>query len=178
MGYHPWGLRYKSFNLPISTIRPFNTYGPRQSARAVISSIIIQALNGNIINLGQISSTRDFTYISDTINGYMKTIGNKKTIGETLNLGTSHEVSIKNLVKIIGDIMGKELIIKYDKNRLRPDKSEVNRLLSNNQKAKKILNWKPELVKHNGLKKGLSLTIEWFKNNINRVNFKSKSYNQ
>ena len=169
---------YKSFNLPISTIRPFNTYGPRQSARAVISSIIIQALNGNIINLGQISSTRDFTYISDTINGYMKTIGNKKTIGETLNLGTSHEVSIKNLVKIIGEIMGKELIIKYDKNRLRPDKSEVNRLLSNNQKAKKILNWKPELVKHNGLKKGLSLTIEWFKNNINRVNFKSKSYNQ
>lgn len=169
---------YDSFNLPVTTIRPFNTYGPRQSARAVISSIIIQALNGNKINLGQISSTRDFTFISDTVDGFIQAMGNKKTIGETINLGSGYEVSIKDLVDVIGELMKKKLIIKQQKNRFRPTKSEVNRLLSNNLKARKILKWKPKLTNRIGLKKGLFLTIKWFEQNINKTNFKSKIYNQ
>lgn len=169
---------YKSFNLPVTTIRPFNTYGPRQSARAVISSIIIQALDGDKINLGQLSSTRDFTFISDTVNGFIKAIGNNKSIGETMNLGSGYEVSINDLVDIIGGLMKKKLIIKQEKNRFRPEKSEVNRLLSNNLKAKKILKWKPKLIKHIGLKEGLLLTIKWFEQNINKADFKSKIYNQ
>ena len=169
---------YDSFNLPVTTIRPFNTYGPRQSARAVISSIIIQALNGNKINLGQISSTRDFTFISDTVDGFIQAMGNKKTIGETINLGSGYEVSIKDLVDVIGELMKKKLIIKQEKNRFRPSKSEVNRLLSNNLKARKILKWKPKLTNRIGLKKGLFLTIKWFEQNINKTNFKSKIYNQ
>ena len=135
---------YDSFNLPITTIRPFNTYGPRQSARAVISTIIIQAIYGNKINLGNINATRDFTYISDTVDAFVKAIGNKKIIGETINLGTGHEVDIRTLVKIIGKIMKKELIIINDQKRIRPKKSEVNRLLSSNIKAKKLLKWKPK----------------------------------
>ena len=168
---------FDSYNLPITTIRPFNTFGPRQSARAVISTIILQAIKGNEINLGFVNSTRDFTYITDTVEAFIKTINNKKTIGETINLGTGHEVSIKKLVKIIGDIMKKKLIIKVDKNRIRPKKSEVNRLLSTNIKAKKLLKWKPELNNQDGLEKGLKLTINWFEKNVDKINFKSKIYN-
>ena len=169
---------YNSYNLPVTTIRPFNTYGPRQSARAVISTIILQAINGKKINLGETNSTRDFTYISDTVDAFIKTINNKKTIGETINLGTGYEITIKDLVSMIGDLIGKKLIISHDKRRLRPKKSEVNRLLSKNIKAKKLLKWTPKLDKQKGLKKGLELTIEWFEQNINKINFKSKIYNQ
>jgi dTDP-glucose 4,6-dehydratase len=169
---------YKSFNLPVTTIRPFNTYEPRQSARAVISSIIIQALDGDKINLGQLSSTRDFTFISDTVNGFIKAIGNNKSIGETMNLGSGYEVSINDLVDIIRGLMKKKLIIKQEKNRFRPEKSEVNRLLSNNLKAKKILKWKPKLIKRIGLKEGLLSIIKWFEQNINKADFESKIYNQ
>ena len=169
---------YDSYNLPVTTIRPFNTYGPRQSARAVISTIILQAINGKKINLGEVNSTRDFTYISDTVDAFIKAINNKKTIGETINLGTGHEISIKNLVIMIGDLMGRKLIISHDKRRFRPKKSEVNRLLSKNVKAKKLLKWIPKFEKQNGLKKGLKLTIEWFEQNVSKINFKSKIYNQ
>ena len=168
---------FDSYNLPITTIRPFNTFGPRQSARAVIPTIILQAIRGNEINLGFVNSTRDFTYITDTVEAFIQTINNKKTIGETINLGTGHEVSIKTLVKIIGDIMKKKLIIKVDKNRIRPKKSEVSRLLSTNIKAKKLLKWKPELNSQAGLEKGLKLTIDWFEKNVDKINFKSKIYN-
>ena len=168
---------YDSFNLPITTIRPFNTYGPRQSARAVISTIILQAISGNKINLGNINSTRDFTYISDTVDAFIKTIDNKKIIGETINLGTGYEVNIKTLVKMIGEIMKKKLIITTDQKRIRPKKSEVNRLLSKNIKAKKLLKWKPKFNKQDGLKKGLELTVNWFEKNIEKINFKSKVYN-
>ncbi len=169
---------YDSYDLPVTTIRPFNTYGPRQSARAVISTIILQAINGNKINLGQISSTRDFTYISDTVDGFVKAINNKKTIGETINLGTGYEIAIKDLVKMIGKLMKKNLVISHDKMRFRPKKSEVNRLLSKNTKAKKLLKWKPKLYNKKGLNEGLKLTIDWFEKNINEINFKSKIYNQ
>ena len=147
---------YDSFNLPITTIRPFNTYGPRQSARAVISTIIIQAIYGNKINLGNINATRDFTYISDTVDAFIKAIGNKK---------------------IIGKIMKKKLIIINDQKRIRPKKSEVNKLLSSNIKAKKLLKWKPKLSRQEGLKKGLELTVDWFEKNIEEINFNSKIYN-
>ncbi len=168
---------YDSFNLPITTIRPFNTYGPRQSARAVISTIIIQAIYGNKINLGNINATRDFTYISDTVDAFIKAIGNKKIIGETINLGTGYEVDIRTLVKIIGKIMKKKLIIINDQKRIRPKKSEVNKLLSSNIKAKKLLKWKPKLSRQEGLKKGLELTVDWFEKNIEEINFNSKIYN-
>tara|TARA_B100000767_G_C19764083_1_gene536606 strand:- start:1190 stop:2191 length:1002 start_codon:yes stop_codon:yes gene_type:complete len=168
---------YKSFNLPLATIRPFNTFGPRQSARAVISTIISQALRGKQIKLGNIHSTRDFTYIDDTIDAYMKCLNNKKIIGETFNLGTGYEISIEKIVHLVGEITNSKLNIKMDKLRLRPKNSEVDRLISSNLKCQKLINWKPKYSGLNGFKKGLTSTINWFDQNMDKINFKSNIYN-
>jgi len=168
---------YKSFGLPIATIRPFNTFGPRQSARAVISTIIIQALKGDEINLGNIHSTRDFTYIDDTIDAYIKCLNNQKIIGETFNLGTGYEISIEKIVQLVAEITNKKLKIKKDKLRVRPKNSEVDRLIASNSKSKKLLNWKPKFSGLNGFKKGLISTINWFDANLDKINYKSNIYN-
>jgi NAD dependent epimerase/dehydratase len=154
---------YYSFNLPISIVRPFNTFGPRQSARAVISTIIQQILSGKkMISLGILDSTRDFTFVEDTVAGMVAFLGNEKTIGQVINLGTGFEISIKDLSLQIADLMGKSVDFSVSSDRLRPEKSEVMRLVSDNRKAKELLGWSPASSSLEGLRHGLKKTIDWF----------------
>jgi len=141
---------HKSFNLPVTILRPFNTYGPRQSNRAVIPTIITQMLKNKNLNLGSTFPTRDFTYVEDTVNAMALSINNKKSIGEVINIGSNFEISIKNIVSLVSQITSKKIKIRKDTNRVRPKKSEVLRLLSSNTKAKKILKWKPKYRGLNG----------------------------
>ena len=159
----------KSFGLPITILRPFNTFGPRQSARAIIPTIISQILKKNIVNLGSLYPTRDFTYIEDTVDGFIKSIPGKRNIGEIINIGSGFEVSVKELVRKISKLIGKEVKIKSQKDRLRPKTSEVYRLCAHTSKAKKIIGWKPKYSSPKGFEKGLLKTIEWFskKENLN-----------
>lgn len=170
---------FKSFGTPVTILRPFNTYGPRQSMRASISTIISQTIsNNNFIKVGNITTRRDFTYIDDTVMGYVKTLNNKKIIGETINLGTGKDFSISDTINLIKKINNKEhLKIKIDRNRIRPQKSEVTRLISNNKKAKKLLNWSPKFVGKNGFEKGLIKTNEWFLRKENIKLYKVNLYN-
>ena len=168
---------FNSFDLPISIIRPFNTYGPRQSLRAVIPTIIGQLLDKKIKNvkLGNIYTTRDFNFIDDTVNGFIATINNKKINGEVINLGSSFEISIKKVFEIIKEITGINKKIYQEKSRIRPKKSELDRLYASNKKAKKLLSWKPKFSRLSGFKKGLKITIQWYKDN--KSNYKNELYN-
>ena len=168
---------HKSFNLPITILRPFNTYGPRQSNRAVIPTIITQILKNKNLNLGSTFPTRDFTYIEDTVNAMTLSINNKKSIGEVINIGSNFEISIKNIVNLVSQITSKKIKIKKDINRVRPKKSEVLRLLASNTKAKKILKWKPKYRGLDGFKQGLEKTISWFRSEKNIKKYKSNIYN-
>jgi dTDP-glucose 4,6-dehydratase len=169
---------FRSFETPVGIIRPFNTYGPRQSARAVIPTIITQLASGkNEIKLGSLSPTRDFTFIEDTVNGFISGLKNKSIIGETVNLGTNFEISINNLTQEIAKLMDKKIVIKSDDKRYRPKKSEVDRLLSNNKKAKELLNWSPLDNGLDGLINGLKITIDWFTNKKNLSYYKTNIYN-
>jgi len=169
---------YRSFNLPVVIIRPFNTFGPRQSLRAVIPTMILQTIKNNKnIKLGNLSTKRDFSYISDTVEGLASCIRNKKCIGDVINLGSGFDLSMEKTLKIIQQKLGKKLNVIIEKNRLRPKKSEVNQLVSSNIKAKKILGWKPKFSNLNGFKKGLENTIEWFKKPENIKYYKSNMYN-
>ena len=152
---------YRSYDLPVVTLRPFNTYGPRQSARAVIPSIIIQALTHDVINLGNLDAKRDLTYVTDTVNGFRKVAQVKGIEGETFNLGTGEEVRIDQLAEEIINQIGKKVEIRVDKSRLRPEKSEVQRLLADNTLAKERLNWAPSI----NLREGISRTIRWVEAN-------------
>jgi len=169
---------YSSFNLPVVTLRPFNTYGPRQSARAVIPTIITQIANGNNqIKLGSVTPTRDFNFISDTVNGFISALTSKSGIGEVINLGSNFEISIQDIASLIVEIMNQEIKVIESDERIRPENSEVNRLWADNSKAKELLSWKPEYASLNGLKKGLEDTINWFKKPNNLNLYKSEIYN-
>lgn len=163
---------YRSFGLPVKIVRPFNTYGPRQSARAIIPTIICQLLNGQgKIKLGSTTPTRDFAFVKDVVNGFIEIHETKNLFGETINIGTNTEISIGNLTNLIARIMDKKIEIISDKQRVRPDKSEVERLVCNNRKILEYTNWKPEY----DLESGLYLTIEWTKQNVGL--YKSEVYN-
>lgn len=163
---------YKSYNLPVATIRPFNTYGPRQSARAVIPTIISQILCGKTeIKLGSLSPTRDFNYVKDTAEAFIKIAESDKTVGEVINAGSNYEISIGDTMKKIIDIIGNDVKIICDEERIRPENSEVNRLWADNTKIKELTEWKP---KYN-LDLGLKETVEWIKNNMNY--YKTDIYN-
>lgn len=154
---------YRSFDLPAVTVRPFNTYGPRQSSRAVIPTILTQLLSGATeIKLGSIDPTRDFNYVQDTVSGFLAIAESKNTDGEIFNLGTGREVSIGELVEILISLTGKSAKIVLDEQRLRPQKSEVERLLCNPDKAKKLANWESKI----SLEEGLEQTIIWMKNHL------------
>ncbi len=169
---------YRSFDTPISIIRPFNTYGPRQSARAVIPTIISQLANGKTkIKLGAISPTRDFNYVKDTVKGFISIMESSNSIGEVINIGSNYEISIGETAELIADIMGVDLKIQTDNQRLRPEKSEVERLWADNTKAKELLNWKPEYAGKEGFRRGLQETIEWFTNIENLSQYKVDVYN-
>ncbi len=169
---------YRSFDTPVSIIRPFNTYGPRQSARAEIPTIISQLANGkDTINLGAISPTRDFNYVKDTVNGFISVMNSEKSIGEVINIGSNYEVSIGETAGMIADIMGINLTIDTDEQRLRPEKSEVERLWAENKKAKELLDWSPRYGGKDGFHRGLEETIEWFTNPKNLAQYKADVYN-
>tara|TARA_B100000029_G_scaffold430584_2_gene441636 strand:- start:570 stop:1571 length:1002 start_codon:yes stop_codon:yes gene_type:complete len=169
---------YRSFGLPVTVIRPFNTFGPRQSLRASIPTIISQIMNDKKkIKLGNVKARRDFTYVTDTAEGFIKTISNKKAVGEVINLGTGKDFSIKETVNFISNICNTKIVIESDKKRLRPKKSEVNRLLSSNKKAKEILGWDPFYKNKKGFIEGLRKTIEWFSRKENTKIYKPNIYN-
>jgi NAD dependent epimerase/dehydratase len=164
---------YRSFGLPIKIIRPFNIYGPRQSARAIIPSICIQILNNiNEIKLGNVDTTRDLTFVKDTVEGFIKISKQEKLNGESTNIGMNNEISIKDLVDKISKTVNKKIKIITDKKRLRPDKSEVSRLVCDNSKIKKFTNWQPKY----SLEEGLKETIDWLEKN--KKLFKFDIYNQ
>lgn len=152
---------FLSFDLPVAIIRPFNTYGPRQSARAVIPTIISQALHSDQLILGSTHPTRDLNYVSDTVNAFLKTAVSDESIGEIINIGSGKEISIRQLAEKILRIIGKNAYIQTDEQRVRPPKSEVNRLLADISKSEKLLGWKPEV----SLDQGLQATIEWISEN-------------
>lgn len=163
---------YFSHNLPVTIIRPFNIFGPRQSMRAVIPTIINQAiLKKDKICLGTINSKRDYTYINDAVRAFEKCIKNKKIIGKTINIGTNSEISIKKIVNLISTISKTKIKIIVDKKRVRPANSEVMRLRTSNNLAKKLINWKPIFTGRVGFKKALKITFNWYKKNkINDLN--------
>ena len=169
---------YKSYDLPITIIRPFNTFGPRQSLRAVIPTIITQILSSKKkIKLGNTYSTRNFNYVSDTVNGFISTINKNKIYGEVINIGSDYDISIYNIIKEIEKLTGKNIkIIKEDK-RVRPKKSEVEKLRASGQKAKKLLNWSPKFIGKQGLIKSLAKTISWYSDEENIKKFKNNIYN-
>lgn len=157
---------WHSFDFPAVTIRPFNTFGPRQSFRAVIPTLLAQGLSGSSkIKLGNLSPTRDFTFVSDTVQGILAGSSQANIEGETFNLGTGFEFSIADIARVSGELLGKDLdsLIETDLERFRPPSSEVDRLLSNNEKAMRVLGWKPDLVGEEGLRRGLEKTIEWLR---------------
>ncbi|MDZ4726913.1 MAG: NAD-dependent 4,6-dehydratase LegB [Leptospira sp.] len=169
---------YLSFQTPVAIVRPFNTYGPRQSARAVIPTIITQlASNKKKLKLGAIHPTRDFNFVKDTVSGFIAALKSDLSIGEIINIGSGFEITIKDLAELISNIMGKNFEFETDSIRMRPEKSEVERLLADNSKAKKILNWNPEYGSLEGLRIGLSETIEWFTNSENLKKYKVDIYN-
>ncbi len=169
---------YQSFNTPVSIIRPFNTYGPRQSARAVIPTVITQIANGTRkIKLGALHPTRDFNYVKDTVRGFIAIAESTKSIGEVINIGSNFEISIGDTVQLIAEAMGVEVEIETDEVRLRPEKSEVNRLWADNSKAKELVGWEPLYGGRAGFKQGLAETAEWFSNPANLAGYKSDRYN-
>ena len=168
---------FSSFNLPITVIRPFNTFGPRQSNRAIIPTIISQILTKKYISLGSLYPTRDFTYIEDTVSAFIKISESNKTNGEVINIGSGFEISIGDLVKLIQDIMGTNIQVKSDKKRIRPKNGEVYRLKSSIKLAKKIAKWEPRYKGKAGLKEGLEKTISWFSDENNLKNYKTDIYN-
>ena len=162
---------YFSFNLPVVTIRPFNTFGPRQSARAIVPAIISQALTDGPVKLGSVKPVRDLTYVKDTVSGFLATACSKECVGTTINIGTGQDVAISDLVTIISRVMGKDLDLKIEQNRIRPEKSEVWKLICDSSRAREVTGWKPKY----SLEEGLRDSIEWIRENLSR--YKVDIYN-
>jgi dTDP-glucose 4,6-dehydratase len=169
---------FTSFDLPVATIRPFNTYGPRQSLRAVIPTLITQIATGNkIIKLGALRPTRDFNFVNDITEAFIKIAESDNTTGKTLNAGSNYEISINDTAQIIAELMDKKIEIISQKERLRPEKSEVNRLWADNTKIKESTDWQPEYSGIEGFKKGLTHCIKWYSDTNNLSMFKTDIYN-
>lgn len=169
---------YASFGLPVVIVRPFNTYGPRQSARAVIPTIITQIASGQRqIRLGAVSPTRDFNYVQDTVAGFVAALHSQQGLGEVVNLGSNFEVSIGATAQLIAKSMGVDIEIITEENRLRPERSEVERLWADNTKARDLFNWSPKYGGYDGFKRGIAETVGWFNQSANRASYKPEIYN-
>jgi dTDP-glucose 4,6-dehydratase len=155
---------HRSFAMPITTVRPFNAYGPRQSARAVIPTIISQALSGTKLRLGAVDTIRDFTYVEDTARGFVAVASSDKTLGEVVNLGTGVEVSIRDVILRVSEIVGHDLEISVEDRRVRPKKSEVSRLQADSSKALQLADWRAEV----SLDEGLRRTTEWIEAHLDQ----------
>ena len=169
---------YRSFETPVAIARPFNTFGPRQSARAVIPTTITQIANGEReLKLGSLHPTRDFNYIKDSVRGFIAMAESDNVLGEEINLGSNYEISIGETVQLIAETMDTEVDIKIDEQRLRPEKSEVERLWADNSKARELLGWNPEFGQREGFKRALIETVQWFTNPDNLARYKHGIYN-
>lgn len=169
---------HKSFGTPVAIIRPFNTYGPRQSARAVIPTVITQIASGqHQIKLGNVLPTRDFNYVKDTVRGFIDVAKADDSEGEVINIGSNYEISIGKLVELIAEIMQVDIDILTEQERLRPEKSEVERLWADNTRAKQLTGWEPEYAGYEGLRRGLTETIGWFSNVDNLKKYRPNIYN-
>ena len=163
---------YRSFDLPVTILRPFNTFGPRQSARAIIPTVFSQAYaDKKMIELGNLDAKRDFNFVSNTVDAFLGVAESDKTLGEVLNVGSGIEVSIQHLVDLIREVTGKDFAVRVSKERIRPEKSEVGRLLCDASRLKEICGWEPKI----GLKEGLSFTGRWISENMK--NYKTELYN-
>ena len=170
---------YSSFELPVVIVRPFNTFGPRQSARAFIPTVITQCLEGfDTIKLGSLKPTRDFSYVSDTTAGFLKILKSDKGAGSTFNLGSGFEISMQQTAERIIQLINPDIKIMIDKERIRPVNSEVDRLLACNKLAIETFGWKPEFASIEGFDKALKETINWFSNHSNKKFYKSYLYNE
>jgi dTDP-glucose 4,6-dehydratase len=169
---------FASFGLPVVIVRPFNTYGPRQSARAVIPTIITQIANGHRqIKLGAVSPTRDFNFVQDTVTGFLAALNSDRGLGEVINIGSNFEISIGDTAKLLAEVMNVEIEITTDEARLRPQNSEVERLWAANAKARQLFGWKPDYGGRDGFKRGLSETVKWFCEPTNLRDYKTDIYN-
>lgn len=169
---------YSSFELPVVIARPFNTYGPRQSARAVIPTIITQiACGSRRIRLGAQHPTRDFTFVKDTVAGLIAIVKSDAGLGEVVNIGSNFEISVGDTARLIGEVMDTDIEIEEDTQRLRPENSEVERLWADNAKAKNLFGWQPAYSGREGFKRGLAETVEWFRDAKNLAAYKTDIYN-
>jgi NAD dependent epimerase/dehydratase len=167
-----------AFGTPVTVIRPFNTYGPRQSARAVIPTIITQIANGEReLKLGALHPTRDFNFVADTVAGFIAALESDRGVGEVINLGSNYEISIGDTARTIAEVMGAEIHVLTDEQRLRPEKSEVDRLWASNAKAAELLGWQPAYGGLKGFRSGLRDTVEWFSLHDNLSMYKVDIYN-
>jgi len=167
-----------SFDLPVSVVRPFNTYGPRQSARAVIPTVITQIASGKrTLRLGSIQPTRDFNFIKDTVLGFLAAMKTPQAIGQVVNIGSNYEISIQDTALMIAEVMNADIRIETEADRVRPHNSEVERLWADNTKAKELLGWEPLYKGREGLKRGLDETIRWFVDPENLKRYKPDTYN-
>ncbi len=169
---------FRSFETPVAVARPFNTYGPRQSLRAVIPTIITQLLHSQngTIRLGALTPTRDFNFVGDTVRGLIAVHDSAASLGEVINIGSGHEVSVGDTAAMIAEIMGKPGLIECEPERLRPVNSEVERLCADNGKARRLLGWQPEFAGIDGLRRGLAATISWFVDPVNRDRYRGTGY--
>jgi len=168
---------WRSFNTPISVLRPFNTYGPRQSSRAVIPTIISQIASGySNIKLGALSPTRDFNFVSDTCKAFIAVAESSDTIGEVINSASGFEISIEQTASLIAEVMNVQVDISSDIERLRPHKSEVNRLFGDSSKLRSLTSWTPDYAGLDGFRKGLKLTADWFSDPVNLAHYNSSRY--
>lgn len=169
---------HKSFGTPVAVLRPFNTYGPRQSARAVIPTIITQIASGKRkIKLGSLTPTRDFSFVEDTASGFITAMQSDAAVGTVTNIGSGFEISIGETVQTIADLMGVSITIESDEQRLRPENSEVERLFASYDKAQQLMGWEPAYGGLEGFKRGLEKTIHWFSNPDNLSRYKADQYN-
>jgi len=168
---------HRSFGTPVTILRPFNTYGPRQSARAVIPTVITQIASGQTrIRLGAVHPTRDFTYVSDTAAGYLAALRSERGAGEVINIGSNYEISIGDTAQAIARTMGVDIVIETDRERVRPATSEVERLWAANAKAKSLLGWVPAYAGLAGFQRGLDETIAWFRQSADLASYKADRY--
>jgi NAD dependent epimerase/dehydratase len=169
---------HASFGTPVTIVRPFNTYGPRQSARAVIPTIITQIASGKRqIKLGAVHPTRDFSYVTDTVAAFIAALHSPRAVGEVINAGSGFEISIGDTARVIGELMAVELEILTDRERIRPDASEVERLWADTAKARELLDWQPEFGGLDGFRQGLAKTVEWFRDPQHLRSYRWDAYN-
>jgi len=168
---------FSSFGVPVAIMRPFNTYGPRQSARAVIPTVISQIAAGTrTLRLGALHPTRDFNYVGDTVRAFVATAEADSAVGEVINVGSNFEISVGDAARLIAEVMGVRVTVELDEGRLRPQSSEVERLWADNAKARRLLAWEPEFGGREGLRRGLEKTVAWFRDERNLRLYRPAEY--